>query len=210
MVYLPFIKTRGRQILLCLLFVGCTAGKKEDTGRITFEINSAALIDSLARPGDIIMKNGYGNISRMITSVLDEEHAISHCGILDVDDSTGAFYIIHSVAKQVSDRDGVQRIGLKRFINDVKPGDLYLLRYKDHAKASAIVKEARCLLAAEVPFDHSYDLTSDDALYCSEFVYKVVLNSCMSETFKIRKLNNTDLLYFNGILNNKNFEILLK
>ena len=166
------MKTNIYLILLLTLF-SCDSEKKSQTDNSSLQRNKILKsITSKGQSGDVILKNGYGLVSKSIVKILNEEIPLSHCGILIKDTINNNFYIVHSVARQVSDIDGVQKIELSKFLNDVKPQDLYLLRYKTDSVAK-IKAEALCLLNSKIPFDHKYNLYNDDELYCSEFIYKI-------------------------------------
>ena len=195
-------------ILLTILFSCDTETQKEkiDTDKQREKIVQDII--SKGQSGDIILKNGYGMVSKTIVKILNERTPISHCGILIKDSIKQEFYIIHSVAKQVSDADGVQKISLDKFINDVKPDDFYLLRYNTNDNIK-IVNEAQCFLNARIPFDHKYNLYNDNELYCSELIYKIFFNQFQEEVFIPLKYGTSKLLYFNTILEHQNFEKII-
>jgi len=197
-------------IFIALVLFSCKKDTPVDNKeREAFEKKALESIIAKGKSGDIILKNGYGQISRTITKVLNEKIKISHCGILIVNEESNERYIIHSVAKQISDRDGIQTIDLERFIKDVKPGDLHMLRYKTDT-TEKIKDEAICLLEKEIPFDHKYDLKNDNELYCSELIYKIFLNTYFEEVFERKPFGYGEILLFNPILTNKNFDIIIK
>ena len=194
---------------LVLLLLSCTSETPEiKKQRISHQNEIVKQVKEKGRNGDVVLKNGYGFVSRSIVKLMNEEIPISHCGLLIKDSLDDNFYIIHAVAKQVSDRDGVQKISLEKFINDVRPEDFYLIRHKTNSQ-STIVNEAICLLNSEIPFDHNYDLKTDDEIYCSEFIYKIFLNTISDEVFTPRTYGTNKLLYFNDLLKHKNFETII-
>lgn len=194
-------------ILFTFFIFSCSEDKVDNQSKL---IQQKILNDIVknGKSGDIILKKGYGLVSQTIVKALDEKIQISHCGILHKDTITNEFYIIHSVARQVSDADGVQKISLKKFVNDVKPKDFYLMRY--NSNTDFITNEALCYLEKRIPFDHKYNLDSNDELYCSEFIYKIFFSEKQFEVFKSIEIKNKQILLFNDIFKNDEFSIIIK
>lgn len=193
--------------LILLSITSCSDTNRTNDAKIVQKKILSNIIEK-GKTGDIVLKNGYGLVSKAIVKLLDERIPISHCGILMKDDKSNSFYIIHSVAKQVSDRDGVQKISLKKFINDVNPKDFYLLRYKENEK-DFISREAKCYLSNKTPFDHKYDLYSNEELYCSEFIYKIFFSEKGIDSFIPRNKRGGRVLHFNEILDSEYFETII-
>jgi hypothetical protein len=121
-------------------------------------------------PGDIIVKCGYGPVSRVIVKFLNEEIPMSHAAIV-VDKNHKDAVLVHSISGEISEEDGVQSIPLKAFLKDVRKNSFRIVRHKsDAAKRQEAADFARSLLPLQIPFDHDFDHTDNSALYCSEMV----------------------------------------
>jgi hypothetical protein len=178
-----------------------------DSLRYNTEIWDKEKIRSEMKNGDIVLKRGDGSISRIVVSVLAEEQPLSHCAI--VIKKEGAEFLLHSLSSTVSDLDGVQSIPLDSFIRDTRPFSFHLLRHKDSAIAERASDIALYYLEQKIPFDLDYVLTDDTAaFYCTEFVYKTYLEASGKEIFQLSQVQMGEILGFNAILEDDDFELL--
>lgn len=132
---------------------------------------------ALLHDGDIILRKGFGFVSNKITEILNEPYRLSHCGIVVAD--TNESYVIHSVSSTLSDYDGLQSCSLKKFAAESKANSIVVVRFVDTAFASSntIVADAKKYLRERVPFDNKFDLTDNDKMYCTELVWKILLDN---------------------------------
>lgn len=190
-------------LFICLCFSCSNTGVAPENKRI-----SSADIDLKGvESGDIILKRGFGKVSKMITKCLGEKIPISHCGIIICDkDST---YVVHSVAKGYAAKDGVQTILFKDFLMDCQGDYLYIVR-----KKSDIKSRKRFLLKAiefskqQIPFDHNANNEDKVEMSCTELIYW-----CQKESFGYSDLTsinfaNKQLLVFNNMLDTSKYQIL--
>lgn len=124
----------------------------------------------LLRPGDIIMRRGYGMISRMISTRLEGAYPLSHCGV--VIERQGRLYVVHTVSSNVSDFDGMQIQPLDDFVRQSKPNSIAVTRLNDSLDVAILIRESLRYLEAQVPFDHDFDLHDASTLYCSEMIWR--------------------------------------
>ena len=162
---------------------------------------------ALLQDGDIILRHGYGFVSDAITTTLKED--VSHCAILVKDDNS--FKVIHSVSQSLSDYDGVQTQGLKRFINDSKLNSVIVLRYKfkENDDRTLISQRARHYLDMQVSFDNSFDINDSTEFFCSELLWKVFLDAYNIDIFEDKYgKDNREFLKFDVFQNPKYFELV--
>lgn len=133
---------------------------------------------SLLRPGDIIMRQGFGMVSDMISNTLDEDYRISHCGIV-AHDSVGRLRVIHSVSSSLSDWDGVQDVNMKGFFLESKQNSLIIVRFRDtnDVPLAELANTAQSYLDRRVPFDEKFDITEQETMYCSEMIWSAILET---------------------------------
>jgi len=129
----------------------------------------------LLREGDIIMRKGYGMVSRMIVSNLNEARGLSHCGI--VVRTENGWGVIHTVSASLSDVDGMQLNDLNEFVRQSKPGTIVVSRLRHCEDRSRIAEEAYRYLNSAITFDHSFDLADSSRFYCSELIWHVMKNA---------------------------------
>ena len=163
-------------LLLAVVAVVCVAvGKATPDSAYESDKLSSAEVAMLCN-GDIILRKGFGFVSNKIVEILNEPYPLSHCGIVVLDD--GAPYVIHSVSSTLSDYDGVQRSSLNSFFADSKPCSIVVVRYLGAQSdgGTLITTEAKRYLQAKVPFDNSFDLADNTKMYCTELVWKILLD----------------------------------
>lgn len=157
--------------------------------------------------GDIILRKGFGFVSNKIVEILDEPYSLSHCGIVVLDD--GEPYVIHSVSSTLSDYDGVQRCSLNRFFVDSKPNSILVVRYlgAETDNGALVTTDAKRYLEAQVPFDNSFDLTDNAKMYCTELVWKILLDNYSCDIYSDHSSHNT--LGFAPFMDTNRFKIII-
>ncbi len=198
-------------ILLLFVLLGCGNNDKamppEAGGTALSSFND--LDFSAIQSGDIILKRGKGSLSNMIVKKLAEKVPLSHCGILIRDKDS--LYVIHSVAKELTGIDGVQRVDFDTFLKDCVKGCLYVVRYRgDRDKQEQVAEMARNYLSRQVPFDYEINYQDSAKVNCSELVYQALLRSSGKDLFKRIKIQDKYPIAFNSLLDTARFEIIYK
>jgi len=166
-------------------------------------------IESIIQEGDVILKCGHGQISRLIIKTLDEEIDISHSAIL-IDD-TNKFALLHSISGTLAETDGVQKIPLKRFLTDVKKGTFFILRPQiDSTKTGIVVRKAQTKLKQDIPFDHEFNNVDSAEFYCSEFIQFIFEKGAGIKCFETQPISSKNIYTFNSMLKNPDFEIIYR
>ena len=115
-------------------------------------------------------------------------------------------YVIHSVAREVSGKDGVQSIAMDDFLKDTRVGSLFILRLKkDQETRDSLSIRALHYLEKQVPFDYDFDHERPDKIYCSELLHRVLLDVTASSPFKTAPYGRGEMLLFNSILDSSVF-----
>jgi hypothetical protein len=164
---------------------------------------------NLAQEGDIILKQGRGPISKRIVKILNEETPFSHLGILCK--QKDSFFIVHSISKNLAEKDGVQTITIKQFIGDSKPGTVWLVRRNElEIKGTQIQEVALKMANSNIPFDKEYNHHNADEIYCSELAL-VILNN-LNDTIECKFIpyKNNVILGFSSFINPRYFKIIYK
>lgn len=137
----------------------------------------AALDPQELKSGDIIFRSGT-TVDSDIVRALDHGSPFSHVGLVDIADD--AVFVIH-IEPGIGGTPGnlVRRETLGEFLSTAKADGVGLVRVKPEyrALAPAAVRAARSFAARHLPFDPYFSLRSDDALYCTELVWRAYLAS---------------------------------
>ncbi len=165
---------------------------------------------AMIEDGDIILRHGYGLVSDGIVETMQEEWELSHCAILWKDSVSGEIKVIHSVSQSLSEYDGVQTQSLKRFIHDSQENSIMLVRFKapDGMTQKNISTRGQYSLGRQIPFDHSFDIDDTARFYCSELLWKVILDEYDVDIFKGKNNEQKDHLKFDNFYASENFEVI--
>ena len=122
------------------------------------------------REGDLLFRGGRGWRSEVVRSV--SSSTLTHVGIVDLG-ADGQVYVIHAEPPEGSRSGKVRRQSLREFAN---PGRATILVAYRPALQKAFLRQAvanaQRFSQLGVPFDDDFDLATDDALYCSELIWK--------------------------------------
>jgi hypothetical protein len=159
--------------------------------------------------GDIILRHGYGLVSDLIVEQLKEKYDLSHCAIV-VKTDTG-LAVIHSVSSSVSNVDGVQSQDLKSFMEESQYSSVVVTRYKAKINKpnSAISLKAKNYLAKQIPFDEAFDINDSTEFYCTELLWKVILNEYGDDIMAGKNNARKDHLRFDTFLDTTRFRIII-
>lgn len=139
--------------------------------------SSSCKIDcSQFREGDIILRKGRGLISELIVSSLKDTLPYSHCGILVSEKNE--WKVIHCIARELSDGDGVQICSLNKFLTDCDKQYYMVVRSRSPKAGLQIAKAARYYVGQNIPFDYQFNLADSSAFYCSELPIHIMKYHC--------------------------------
>ena len=164
----------------------------------------------LLQDGDIILRRGYGLVSDAIGNTLTEEYDVSHVAILRKEADT--FKVIQTISSSISDFDGMQCQSLQSFVHDSKINSVVVVRYKPRhpfKNNSDISNAAQAYLDRKVPFDESFDLKDTTELFCSELVYRVILNEFKDDIFDRIDKSSVNKLGFVPFFDTARFSVIL-
>ena len=144
---------------------------------------SIANIDSDSlKTGDLVFRRQSGLISELARQLSPREQRFSHVGVVLVNDH--GVEVVHAVSDEARGFDGVVIENLNAFIEESSDWSFYRLPLSANQRGR-VAASARDAARIQTPFDDDFDLTSNDRLYCTEFVAKVfsaVLNQQLFET----------------------------
>jgi hypothetical protein len=158
------------------------------------------------KEGDIVVKLGRGYLSRTIANKLAEKVALSHCGF--VYRQGDSLCILHSVAKELTGKDGVQTVYLDEFLADCVDGYFYVVRIKDSTAQKHIPSIATNYFNKKAPFDYTINYSDSTKVNCSEFVYQVLKRAGSPNCFSTIAVENKKVLAFNSLIDSTNFTII--
>lgn len=168
-----------------------------------------SFIESIIQEGDIILKCGHGQISRLIIKTLDEKIDISHSAIILKESND--FVLLHSVSGSLAENDGVQKVPFKKFLTDIKKETFFILRPEiDSTTKQRVVNRALLKLEKDIPFDHEFNNADSTEFYCSEFIQFIFEEGAGISCFETKSISEKNIYMFNSIFSNPNFKVIYK
>lgn len=123
--------------------------------------------------GDLVMRSDNDFESLTLQNFSDSDRTYSHAGIAYKED--GQFMVYHSMTGSENPSGFIRKDPFDSFINPVRKTGFGIFRYQlsgtEKEKFHAAMKEN---MAKKIPFDLTFNLRTDDSLYCSEMIYKAL------------------------------------
>ena len=193
-------------ILVLAVLNACNTDRLRHIETINLVAIPSAIKNSF-KSGDIIVRKGGGALSYAIMNTTKEPY--SHCGIIVRNHDS--LTVIHAIADILSEsnEDGVQAISLNNFVRLTTDSMLFVCRpiFED-SLGIKLANEAIIMLNKKLPYDHRYNLSSENKIYCSELIYRAFLNATGQNVFKIKKVGKLDILLFETFNDTTKFKML--
>jgi hypothetical protein len=122
--------------------------------------------------GDIVFRLGHGYISETLKNISQKNKRYSHAGIISVEN--GVPYVYHLIGSE-SGNETLRRDMLTDFCLPSAAQCYALYRFDDAAlNRDSIDALNRYFFKRSLPFDKRFDLNTDSAMYCTEYVSKIL------------------------------------
>lgn len=129
-------------------------------------------LDSL-QAGDILLRTGNDGISDVFRYLNTRNQTYSHAGIVVIEHGQANVY--HSIGGADNPAECLRCDPATAFVSPLHNLGYAVIRYKlDSAQLQKVIDLARQYYIARIRFDTNFDLLSDDKMYCTEFVWKVL------------------------------------
>jgi hypothetical protein len=140
---------------------------------ITAALDSIYQYESLVKTGDLVVRTGKDFTSETMRLLSKNDKTYSHCGVASIEHDS--LFVYHSIGGEWNPDQKLRRDPFEIFCNPYENRGFGIFRYNMSASGNInFVKIVRKLYDRKIMFDMRFDLTSDDRMYCSEFVYKAV------------------------------------
>jgi hypothetical protein len=131
---------------------------------------------SLLKSGDLIFRHGRGAISKALMLFSRHEAKYSHAGIISMENNKA--YVYHAIGGEENRSNKLRKDPIEVFCN---PNDIYSFGiYRldlDTNQLRKVDSLANNYYKHGLEFDTRFDIQSDDKMYCSEFVYKTIIQA---------------------------------
>lgn len=127
----------------------------------------------LIHTGDIITRTGNDLTSATLRKLNQTDPTYSHAGIASIE--RGIIYVYHVVGGESNPNEKIRRDRLSQYVNGYDNQGFGIFRFRwDSLTNDAIVKQAKAFYQQGISFDMAFDLSTDDKMYCTEFVAKTI------------------------------------
>ncbi|HLG35333.1 MAG TPA: hypothetical protein VI757_10665 [Bacteroidia bacterium] len=125
--------------------------------------------------GDIVFRLGHGYISETLKSISRRDKRYSHAGIISIEH--GVPYVYHLIGSE-SDAATLRKEMLTDFClpSAAQSYSLYHITLNNLQK-EAVDSLNHYYYHCALPFDKRFDMDTDSAMYCTEYVYKILFRA---------------------------------
>ncbi|HUR11434.1 MAG TPA: YiiX/YebB-like N1pC/P60 family cysteine hydrolase [Flavitalea sp.] len=139
--------------------------------RIAFNDSLITISKSIIENGDLILRTGTDFSSEEVKTISPSDKTYSHAGIA-VKDGHGLF-IYHIEPDYYHIHDKVRKESIDTFANPANNYGFAIARYDlDDIQRHAFINYVEQQYKKRIAFDMSFDLKSNDSMYCSEMIRK--------------------------------------
>ncbi|PZP46151.1 MAG: hypothetical protein DI598_12460 [Pseudopedobacter saltans] len=162
-------------LVILIVFLGCNSHPNEQFYKRNQQ--KALLCCDTARQliqtGDIITRTGMDFTSSSLRKLNTTDKTYSHVGIASIEN--GVIYIYHAIGGESNPNEKIRRDRLSYFVNGRDNSGFGIFRFNfDRASVFKIQRQAQNFYGQGISFDMSFDLKTDDKMYCTEFVAKTI------------------------------------
>lgn len=171
------------------------------------QANASYLLTYKIQSGDIVLRKGNDMISALFSQLNKKDKSFSHIGMALVTDSgIFVYHIIENKNKQQSKND-IRLSPLKQFIDNKYNTTWAVARYNFNlAQIDKVIKYLHSIALQNITFDRSFDLNTNNKMYCTELIYKTLIQAGIDsnqipKTYSIskKKYISVDNLYINSL-----------
>lgn len=187
MIYFHKIVYTKRRLLCCLLFFVASCGaKKDNVEKLSIKENSTeneakdaedfniiTNAKKYVKQGDLILRTGRDFTSDVIRRMSLADKTYSHCGIASFENDT--LFVYHAIGGEWNPDQKLRRDPFDFFCNPFENRGFGIFRYDlNDTGQQKLLTVIRNFYNKGIMFDMQFDLSTDDRMYCSEFVYKTI------------------------------------
>ena len=149
------------------------------------ESEAFPVITHTFRNGDLIFRKGTGIFSDFFTKAGDRETPYSHVGLAFVDN--GKVLVIHTEASELTGEGFAKIDRIEEFLDKRNSSQAAVYRLKNESRSYGenAVEAAIEYVNQKTPFDVKFDLTTENALYCTELAYRAYKKAGLDITDKL-------------------------
>ena len=141
--------------------------------KISAQLDTIYRNQKMVRQGDLIVRTGIDFTSEIMRQLSLQDKTYSHCGIASIEHDS--LFVYHSIGGEWNPDQKLRRDPFDIFCNPFENRGFGIFRYNlspgENARLISIAQE---YYNQGIMFDMQFDLSSNERMYCTEFVYKAV------------------------------------
>lgn len=129
--------------------------------------------EKLLQDGDLVMRSDNDFESLTLQNFSDSDRTYSHSGIAFKED--GQFMVYHSMTGSENPSGLCRKDPFDSFVSPARKTGFGIFRYQlSPAEKGDFHAALQDNITQKIPFDVTFNLGTDDSLYCSEMIYKAL------------------------------------
>jgi hypothetical protein len=191
-------------LLVIITVSGMFAWKRSQSTIRNYDINNdSSFPTELIHSGDIIFRDGRGIISKTFKKFSLKDPRFSHAGIIHKE--SGSVFVYHIIGDAQNKNENMRKELLSNFISPLQANGFAI--YRSGLNPEKIDSLSAVLFNKKIQFDSSFDLNTDDKMYCTEFVYKVLsIVSGQNNFIPLNSVNGKEFIACDNIYLSSNME----
>lgn len=154
------------------------------------------------RHGDLLFREGKTLASEMARKASTRDRRFSHVGIVFKEEKE--FFVIHAIHDEHKGFHGVVRESLAGFLADGNAFGAYRMNLEKSA-VHEIAQRAKTLFEQKTPYDHNYDLTESEKLYCTEFIFHLFQGAALESLVGRTEFLGKEVIAIDDIYEDRDF-----
>lgn len=131
---------------------------------------------TIVKNGDLVLRSGSDELSALFKKVNTRDKTYSHAGLVFIEN--GCPFVYHCIGSAADPRALLRRDSLSAYISPAGNLGYAVYRYRlKPAQTAQLQQVAIRYFKERRTFDPHFDLQTDSALYCTEFVYKALIET---------------------------------
>ncbi|CAN5627191.1 hypothetical protein BH11BAC3_BH11BAC3_34330 [soil metagenome] len=163
-------------VLFCVILLCCNYNNVDVPVSTKSSVNTDNILSikkaiPLLRNGDLVTRSDDDFESLSLQNFSTKDRTYSHSGLAFLEG--GSFYVYHSMAGTENPDGHFRREPFDSFVSPAKKTGFGIFRYQlSLNEIEALHTLYKKYYEEKTPFDKSFNLISDDSMYCSEIIYK--------------------------------------
>lgn len=142
-----------------------------NNARIERAFNNIRLAEKKMRTGYLITRTGNDFTSQSLRSLNQRNKTYSHCGIISIENDS--VFVYHALGGEWNPDQKIRRDPFVYFADPYNNKGIGIFSFElDGNAAKKLIDTVQHIYKAGIMFDMDFDLTTDDRMYCAEFVCK--------------------------------------